>query len=72
MEEHGRIKVMQGDIRIAHQQHGTRGATIKRIEVSRKQLDLKPTFNLDGWMLMIGTNWLRCLVDHIICLPSMF
>ena len=44
-EAHGGLKTMHGDIKIAQQQHGTKGATKIKVEVARKQVDTMSTFH---------------------------
>jgi hypothetical protein len=45
MEAHGGLKAMHVDIRVAQQQHGSKGAIIIKIEVEKKQLDPMFTFH---------------------------
>jgi len=73
MEENGGLKLMHRDIIVSKQkQHGTKGETTMKIEVGMKQLDPMSTFHYNGWMHVLGTSWLNCLVGHIVWLPYMF
>ena len=65
MEAHRGLKSMLGDIRITQRQHGTKGETKIKIRLIRKWVEPMSTFHLDGWMLVLGTNWMHCLVYHI-------
>ena len=42
------------------------------IEVGLKRLDPMFTFHYNGWMHVLGTSWLHCLVGHIVWLPYVF
>ena len=65
MEAHGGLKSIHGDIRITQRQHETKRKTKNKSRVIRKWVEPMSTFHLDGWMLVLGTSWMYCLVYNI-------
>ena len=45
---------MHGNIIVAQQHYGTKGATRIKIKEARPQLDPMSTFHLYGWMIVCG------------------
>jgi hypothetical protein len=69
---HGGLLTLQEEIRLQKQSHGNHDMMQSMIRVERQQMDIMFDFHWDGWMVVLGTSWIDCLVIHILWFFLMF